>query len=103
MRCDLPDGNVLAAGEVKVFKGNAPQSADVVFVVEQAACLRDLPVEELAVKLDVALKRQGLTGNRFAVVGFGGDESETFRAPHVLSTESLVWTTGRHVEKAFDR
>lgn len=87
---------------MKLFKGNAPQSADVVFVVEQASCLRDIPVEELALKLDVALKRQGLTGNRFAVVGFGGDASETFRAPHTLSTEGQVWTSGRHLEKAFD-
>ncbi|KAJ1524178.1 hypothetical protein ONE63_010704 [Megalurothrips usitatus] len=103
VRCDLPDGNVLAAGEVKVFKqGTAPQSADVVFIVEQAACLKDIPVQELALKLDVALKRQGLTGNRFAVVGFGGDETETFRAPHTLSTEGQVWVTGRHLEKAFE-
>ncbi|XP_052130121.1 uncharacterized protein LOC113204745 [Frankliniella occidentalis] len=102
VRCDLPDGNVLAAGEVKVFKGTAPQSADVVFVAEQAACLRTVPVEELALKLDVALKRQGLTGNRFAVVAFGGNETETFRAPHTLSTEGQTWVTGRHLEKAFD-
>lgn len=102
MRCDLPDGNVLAAGEVKVFNANAPQSADVVFVVEQAACLRGAAVEELALKLDVALKRQGLMANRFAVIGFGGDESETFRAPHTLSTEGQIWTSGRHLEKAFN-
>ncbi|KAK3927268.1 Apolipophorin, partial [Frankliniella fusca] len=102
VRCDLPDGNVLAAGEVKLFKGTAPQSADVVFVVEQAACLRSLPVEELALKLDVALKRQGLTANRFAVVGFGGNETETFRAPHAISTEGQTWITGRHLDKAFD-
>ncbi len=85
-----------------MFKGTAPQSADVVFVVEQATCLRTVPVDELALKLDVALKRQGLTGNRFAVVGFGGNETETFRAPHTLSTEGQTWTTGRHLERAFD-
>jgi len=99
VRCILADGKVLGVGEVRVFHDDAPQSADVVLIVERGACLARAALEELPNRLDAALRAQGLTGNRFAVVAYGGGDVFAAKA-HVRTVDGDTWATRRAAHKA---
>nr|CAD7460027.1 unnamed protein product [Timema tahoe] len=97
-RCPLPDGSTISPGEVQVFDGNSPQSADIVLIVEQASCLQELQLSQLTDKLDSALNLAGLIDNRYSVVGFGGDR---FPEPQTYTVDGEIWLGRRALSKAF--
>lgn len=76
--CTMMDGSQVAEGRFKRLEGDkVPQSADVVFIVEAKSCNRDMKMnssmELLITQLDKELNDQGLMGNRWSLVVFGGD------------------------------
>ncbi len=56
-----------------MYQNDAPRTADVVFIVEQQGCLGEYDLEDLPKLIDRSLEERGLTDNRFALVGFGGE------------------------------
>lgn len=76
--CTMMDGSQVAEGNFKRLEGDSvPRSADVVFIVEAKNCNRDMKtnssMELLITQLSKELNDQGLTGNRWSLVVFGGD------------------------------
>ncbi len=55
-----------------VFQNDAPQSADVVFLIERNECLSRFRLSELPKFIDRSLVERGLTDNKFSIVGYGG-------------------------------
>lgn len=95
------DGNILNAGEVKIYENDALRSSDVVFLVEQKPCLEEINLSDLAYKLDYGLRQAGLEGNRYAVVGFGGNG--IYSDPHTQTADGEIWLNKRNVQKAFQK
>ncbi|EGI63145.1 Apolipophorin [Acromyrmex echinatior] len=76
--CTMMDGSQVAEGRFKRLEDDrVPRSADVVFIVEAKSCNRDIKMnssmELLITQLSKELNDQGLTGNRWSLVVFGGD------------------------------
>merc|ERR1712012_1335821 len=46
VRCEINRQETMANGESTRTQGNAPQSADVVFIVQQSACMNDLELQD---------------------------------------------------------
>ena len=57
-----------------MYQNDAPRTADVVFIVEQKECLNLYKLEDLPKLVDRSLEERGLSNNKFAVVGFGGED-----------------------------
>jgi len=74
--CKGPSGNTFKDGDEEKIDNVTPnvQSADVVFVVEEKGCHRNVAntLADMGVQIDNALKARGLQTNRFGVIGFGG-------------------------------
>jgi hypothetical protein len=91
VRCEsTTSATTLRSGESKSYQNNAPMSADVVFVIEQASCLQSYSIPDLPAILDRELTQRGLTENRFAIVGFGGPED--LLRPHVFTAGSKIFS-----------
>lgn len=76
--CTMIDGSQVAEGRFKRLEGDKiPRSADIVFIIEAKSCNRDMKLnssmELLITQLSKELNDQGLTGNRWSLVVFGGD------------------------------
>ena len=72
-----------------------PQSADVVFVMEQKTCNSEVSgkLPMLAQLIDRSLSTKGLTGNRFGLIGYGG--SGVYDLPHTHTIGSEVMGSAR--------
>ena len=101
VRCELENGHVMGSGEVKTFDGDAPRSADVVFVVDQKTCLKNGRLAAAAAAVDAALRDAGIGGNRFAVVAFGG--RGVHRWPRVHTADGQIWSDRRGAQAALER
>merc|ERR1712083_644378 len=82
------------------IQGNAPQSADVVFVVQQSSCLNDLELHDLPLLVDRSLTSKGLTDNRYALVGFAG--SEQLKRPHIFTSGSQIFNDVTRMKTSLD-
>ncbi|XP_025074116.1 uncharacterized protein LOC105427375 [Pogonomyrmex barbatus] len=76
--CTMMDDSQVAEGRFKRLEGDkVPRSADIVFIVEAKNCNYDMKLnssmELLITQLSKELNDQGLTGNRWSLVVFGGD------------------------------
>lgn len=95
---------LLQGGESMSYQNNAPRSADVVFVVEQGGCAADpgLRLRDLPRLLDRSLEARQLYFNRFALVGFGGDEDSGFgEAQEFIGVGAGVFDSHAKVATAF--
>jgi hypothetical protein len=112
--CQKPFGGIFHKNEKISLSGaemTVPNSADVVVVVEEKMCNRNSAraLPGLVRKLESEFKRNGLEGNRFGLVGYGGEgvhskehthtiDSELFNKARkfLLGSDSLVFS--RHTE-----
>lgn len=93
--CTMMDGSQVAEGRFKKLEGDkVPRSADVVFIVEAKSCNRDIKMnssmEQLITQLDKELDEQGLTGNRWSLVVFGGDG--VYDRPRSIILDGQIFT-----------
>lgn len=99
MHCPNQNGSTMNVNEQEVYDGVEAMLADVVFVVEQSPCIKQVNLAELVSKLDASLKLQGLN-TRFSVVGFNGRK---FSEPHTHTSSGETWATVQGTEKALRR
>ncbi|XP_014669661.1 PREDICTED: apolipophorins-like [Priapulus caudatus] len=94
--------DVYEIGEDSTQDIDIQQYADVVFIVEEKQCnkIAVRSLVDLAKDLDTSLQENGLTSNRYALVGYGG--YGVHDAPHVHTSKSRVFTT-EPLSLAFDR
>merc|ERR1712141_730816 len=100
VRCDINNQETMANGESTRIQGNAPQSADVVFIVQQSSCLGDLELQNLPQLVDKSLTNKGLTDNRYALVSFAG--SNQLQRPHIVTAASKIFNDVSHMKTALD-
>jgi len=99
VHCPNQNGSTMNVNEQEVYDGVEAMLADVVFVVEQSPCIKQVNLAELVSKLDASLKLQGLN-TRFSVVGFNGRK---FSEPHTHTSSGETWATVQGTEKALRR
>ncbi|XP_025989321.2 uncharacterized protein LOC105195312 [Solenopsis invicta] len=93
--CAMINGSQVSEGHFERLEGDkVPRSADVVFIVEAKSCNRDmklnLSMELLITQLSKELDDQGLTGNRWSLVAFGGDG--VYDRPRSIVLDGQVFT-----------
>ena len=101
VRCEVPDtGKSFYQMETVQLDrpADVPRAADIVFVIQHAPCNVDLMSKILALVdgLDKAMRTQGLTSLRYAVVGFGGRQHHLANA-HVHTMDGQVFNTANKV------
>ena len=101
VRCEVPDtGRLFYEMEtIQLDKPtDLPHAADVVFIIQQAPCNRDLmnKISTVVDGLDKAMRSQGLTSLRYAVVGFGGKQLHLAN-PHVHTMDGQVFNSANKV------
>ena len=79
--CQDRNGHQVGVGESVTIQTTSPQSADVVFLVEQNTCINDFQLNELPKLIDSALVQQGMVERRFGIVGFNSDSAMVYSAP----------------------
>jgi len=99
VHCPTQNGSTMNVNEQEMYDGMEAMLADVVFVVEQSPCIKNINLAELVSKLDASLKRQGLN-TRFSVVGFNGRK---FSEPQTHTSSGETWATVQGTEKTFRR
>jgi hypothetical protein len=75
VRCSLPSGAYFHEGEVTTLnEAEVPRSADVVFVIQHAACNKGVvdKLTDIIDDIDKAFAARNLGDVRYGVVGFGG-------------------------------
>jgi len=100
VRCEINRQETMANGESTRIQGNSPQSADVVFIVQQSSCLGDLELQNLPQLVDKSLTNKGLTDNRYALVSFAG--SNQLQRPHIVTAASQIFNDVSHMKTALD-
>jgi len=85
MRCDE-----METGEKKqVTQGDVPQSADVVFVLEQKQCNKDAAAKIAAIarNIELSLRTKRMRNNRYGLVSFGGQGALNENQVHTIDGE----------------
>jgi len=100
VRCNINSQETMANGESTRIQGNTPQSADVVFIVQQSSCLRDLELNDLPLLVDRSLTNKGLTDNRYALVSFAGKDK--LQRPHIFTSGSQIFNDVARMKTALD-
>ena len=100
VRCEINRQETMANGESTRIQGNSPQSADVVFIVQQSSCLGDLELQNLPQLVDKSLTNKGLTDNRYALVSFAG--SNQLQRPHIVTAASKIFNDVSHMKTVLD-
>jgi hypothetical protein len=106
VRCEVPTTNNVfyELDSVTLDKPeDIPRAADVVFVVQHAPCNRDVleKIAGLADSIDKAMRAEGVTSTRYAVVGFGGKKSH-LTGVHVHTMDGQIFNFGRKLSQALD-
>lgn len=107
VRCEVPTTNKVFYELDQITLENAndiPRAADVVFVIQHAPCNRDVldKIAGLADGIEKAMKAEGLTSTRYAVVGYGGKKSHLSGA-HVHTMDGQIFTnTAKKLSLALD-
>lgn len=85
----------MKGGDLITIASPSTKSSDVVFVVEQSSCNKDINqvISRLANNIEDGLKTDGYTKIRFSVVGFGGEGIHA--EPHVVTTDGKAFGKGR--------
>jgi hypothetical protein len=107
VRCEVPTTNKVFYELDQVTLDNEndiPRAADVVFVIQHAPCNRDVleKMAGLSDGIEKAMKAEGITSTRFAVVGYGGKKSHLSGA-HVHTMDGQIFTnTAKKLSLAID-
>lgn len=90
-------------GSSQTLEGDQlPRSADVVMLIENHECLKNMSLNSIPTYLDFALVKEGIERNRFGVVGFGG-EDQHYRAPMPYTAIGEdIFTTSDKIEDVFN-
>ena len=105
VRCEVPDTGreFYEMDTVQLDKPtDLPRAADVVFVVQHAACNVDLmnKIPALVDNLDKAMRAQHLPSLRYAVVGFGGKQLHLAKA-HIHTMDGQVFNSANKVGELY--
>ncbi len=85
VRCQM-GRDTMRNGESSRIEDNVARSADVVFIVEQSQCLTDIQLQDLPYLVDRSLASRGMSGNRYALVSYGG--KDRLAQPHIFTSGS---------------
>ncbi|XP_070564132.1 uncharacterized protein [Ptychodera flava] len=90
--CEKPNGGIFHKHEnIKLTstKDNVPKSADVVVIVEEKKCNEEVTKElsDFVRQLDSEFKSQGLQGNRYGLIGFGGEGVHSDVHSHTIDSK----------------
>ncbi|XP_070169221.1 uncharacterized protein Apoltp isoform X2 [Polyergus mexicanus] len=101
--CTMMDGSQVAEGRFKrLEEDKVPRSADVVFIVEAKSCNRDMKLnssmELLITQLDKEMNDRGLTGNRWSLVIFGGNEVHDRPRSIILDGQIFTKNVARFID-----
>lgn len=101
--CTMMDGSQVAEGRFKRLEDDkVPRSVDVVFIVEAKNCNRDMKLnssmELMITQLNKELNDRGLTGNRWALVVFGGDSVHDRPRSIILDGQIFTKNVARFVD-----
>ncbi|XP_071953839.1 apolipophorins-like [Antedon mediterranea] len=79
-----------------------PQSADIIFVVEEKLCAQEVVkrLPDLADSLNTELKKKGMKENRFGLVGFGGPNIHDI--PHMHTIDHQIFNHQRKLQLGID-
>ncbi|XP_072045546.1 uncharacterized protein [Amphiura filiformis] len=87
IKCETSSGTVIKPYQEPVKIENPVKEADVVIVVEEKRCAEgDIAdnLHDIVIRLDTELRRNEITNNRFALVGFGGEGIHDLPHPHTI-------------------
>jgi hypothetical protein len=106
VRCEVPNTNRVFYELDRITLDNEndiPRAADVVFVIQHAPCNRGVTdkISGLADSIEKALKADGITSARFAVVGFGGKMAHLGDA-HVHTMDGQIFNSAKKLSLAVD-
>lgn len=103
VRCEVPfTSDKFYEGEAKTLNaGDVPKTADVVFLIQHAACNKDVVDKLKAVVDDMekAFKSEGLKNTQYAVVGFGGQDH--LSVPQVRTMDGQIFNSANKVASTF--
>ncbi|XP_076346984.1 LOW QUALITY PROTEIN: uncharacterized protein LOC143245065 [Tachypleus tridentatus] len=100
VRCENYDGTILLEGETSVIKKVPTKVADIVFIVEEKACNKDVMpmLGKMARGVESSYRQKGYSDIRYTVVGFGGNGVHGF--PHVHTSDGQVFASIRSIDSA---
>ncbi|XP_022243893.1 uncharacterized protein LOC106460939 [Limulus polyphemus] len=100
VQCETYDGTTLLEGETTVIRNMSLKVADIVFIIEEKACNKDVipMLDKLARGVDKSYREKGYTDVRYTVVGFGADG--VHGVPHLHTSDGEVFTSIRSIDSA---
>jgi len=103
IRCEKPGFGYYEAGESMNIGSEipAPQSADIVFVVEEKPCNQEVVehITNMAIKMELmSLRNKGLRNNQFGLIGFGG--TGVHDAAHTHTVDGQLFNDARKFQEA---
>lgn len=101
VRCEVPNSDEVFYEMDQITlddEEDIPRAADVVFVVQHSECNRDVlgKLVGLADGIDKAMRAEGITTTRYAVVGFGGKKMHLSGA-HVHTMDGQIFNSAKKV------
>ncbi|XP_049881187.1 uncharacterized protein LOC126377497 [Pectinophora gossypiella] len=103
VQCVTPQGDIIEEGSFYTLQ-YVPNSTDVVFLVEAQYCNKNIRknrnIDLFVEAFDTKLQGNGLSDNRYAVVGFGG--RGVFKKPRALYVNNRVFTNAIEISQHFD-
>ncbi|XP_075986269.1 apolipoprotein lipid transfer particle [Anticarsia gemmatalis] len=102
-QCTTPQGDVIEEGSFHILT-YIPNSTDVVLIVEAQHCNKNLRktknMDIFIEAFDTKLQANGLSDNRYAIVGFGG--RGVYKRPRSLYVNNKVFTNSIEISQHFD-
>jgi hypothetical protein len=92
--CQKPNGEIYTQGQNLTLRGDeVPEAADVVFVIHQSSCNREIvdQLKDLVDDMEKAFTDEAMTATRYAIVGYGGQGSNA--KPHVHTMDGQIFNT----------
>nr|XP_049706191.1 uncharacterized protein LOC110382727 isoform X1 [Helicoverpa armigera]XP_049706192.1 uncharacterized protein LOC110382727 isoform X2 [Helicoverpa armigera]XP_049706193.1 uncharacterized protein LOC110382727 isoform X3 [Helicoverpa armigera]XP_049706194.1 uncharacterized protein LOC110382727 isoform X4 [Helicoverpa armigera]XP_049706195.1 uncharacterized protein LOC110382727 isoform X5 [Helicoverpa armigera] len=103
LQCTTPQGDIIEEGSFHMLQ-YIPNSTDVVFIVEALHCNKNLRknknMDLFVEAFDIKLQANGLSDNRYAIVGFGGHG--VYRRPRALYVNNKVFTNSIEISQHLD-
>jgi len=103
IRCEKPGFGYYEAGETIDIGSEipAPQSTDIVFVVEEKPCNQEVVnhISNMAIKMELmSLRNKGLRNNQFGLIGFGG--TGVHDVAHTHTVDGQLFNDARKFQEA---
>ncbi|CAH0598289.1 unnamed protein product [Chrysodeixis includens] len=102
-QCTTPQGDIIEEGTFHILQ-YIPNSTDVVFIVEAQYCNKNLRknknMDLFVEAFDTKMQENGLSDNRYAIVGFGG--RGVYRRPRALYVNNDVFTNSIEISQHLD-